>query len=175
MELTSPPVPLVALIGAPELLPAIADYLRTQHLPSLHCLGLTAAHSAAGSFGERRGGGDRRQAATAEPSWLHSIPAAARTPRIAGARKAAPATGPPQGILKAGWLRKHRNQRPAVAALLVDREAGGWGVGALACPWGLCCGLPCCRAPMRCSARILTSLQAPPPPPVAPPAGPSLL
>jgi hypothetical protein len=30
------------------------------------------------------------------------------------------------GILKAGWLRKHRTSRPAVAALLVDREAGGW-------------------------------------------------
>lgn len=29
-ELTSPPVPLVALVGAPELLPGVADYLRTQ-------------------------------------------------------------------------------------------------------------------------------------------------
>lgn len=41
-----------------------------------------------------------------------------------GARKAAPSSSPPAGILKAGWLRKHRTSRPAVAALLVDRESG---------------------------------------------------
>lgn len=39
-------------------------------------------------------------------------------------RKAAPSAAPPAGILKAGWLRKQRTQRPAVAALLVEREAG---------------------------------------------------
>lgn len=43
----------------------------------------------------------------------------------AGVRKtpSSPA-GPPAGILKAGWLRRHRTQRPAVAAVLVERDAG---------------------------------------------------
>lgn len=50
-ELTSPPLPLVALVGAPELLPPIAEYLRTQHAPRLHALGIPDAHSAAGAFG----------------------------------------------------------------------------------------------------------------------------
>lgn len=53
-ELTSPPLPLVALIGAPELLPPIADYLRTQHAPRLNALGIPDAHSAAGAFGASR-------------------------------------------------------------------------------------------------------------------------
>ncbi len=51
-ELTSPPLPLVALIGPPELLPPLADYLRTQHAPRLQSLGVPDAHSAAGAFGE---------------------------------------------------------------------------------------------------------------------------
>ncbi|PRW58338.1 hypothetical protein C2E21_2711 [Chlorella sorokiniana] len=89
-ELTSPPLPLVALIGPPEALPPLADYLRTQHTPRLQSLGVPDAHSAAGAF---------------------------------GARKVAPSSAPPAGILKAGWLRKHRTSRPAVAALLVERES----------------------------------------------------
>ena len=50
-ELTSPPLPLVALIGPPELLPPLADYLRTQHAPRLQSLGVPDAHSAAGASG----------------------------------------------------------------------------------------------------------------------------
>lgn len=52
-DLTSPPSPLVALVGPPDLLPPVADYLRTQHVPRLHSVGVTDAHSAAGTFGER--------------------------------------------------------------------------------------------------------------------------
>lgn len=51
-ELTSPPVPLVALCGKQELLRPIADYLRTQHVPRVHSIGVEDAHSAAGAFGE---------------------------------------------------------------------------------------------------------------------------
>lgn len=51
-ELTSPPLPLVALIGPPEALPPLADYLRTQHAPRLQSIGVPDAHSAAGAFGE---------------------------------------------------------------------------------------------------------------------------
>ena len=51
-ELTSPPLPLVALIGPPEALPPLADYLRTQHAPRLQSTGVPDAHSAAGAFGE---------------------------------------------------------------------------------------------------------------------------
>lgn len=59
-ELTSPPVPLVALCGKQELLRPIADYLRTQHVPRVHSIGIEDAHSAAGAFGEA---GGRRAAA----------------------------------------------------------------------------------------------------------------
>lgn len=51
-ELTSPPVPLVALVGQPQLHVGIGDYLRTQSLPRLHAIGIADLHSAAGTFGE---------------------------------------------------------------------------------------------------------------------------
>ncbi|EFN58956.1 hypothetical protein CHLNCDRAFT_137536 [Chlorella variabilis] len=88
-ELTSPPVPLVALIGKPELHISLGDYLRSQNVPRIHSIGISDAHSAAGTF---------------------------------GVRKAAPSGATP-GILKAGWLRKHRTSRPAVAAMIVDCES----------------------------------------------------
>lgn len=51
-ELTSPPVPLVALIGKPELHISLGDYLRSQNVPRIHSIGISDAHSAAGTFGE---------------------------------------------------------------------------------------------------------------------------
>ena len=59
VELRSPPVPLVALIGLPALQTAIGNYLRTQ---GVNALGLPDAHSAAGTFGEG--------AAAAPAGWL---------------------------------------------------------------------------------------------------------
>ena len=56
-ELTSPPVPLVALCGKQELLRGVADYLRTQHVPRLHSIGVEDAHSMAGAFGEKQAAG----------------------------------------------------------------------------------------------------------------------
>ena len=53
-ELTSPPVPLVALIGKQELHVSIGDFLRTQNVPRVHSIGIQDAHSAAGTFGEGR-------------------------------------------------------------------------------------------------------------------------
>jgi hypothetical protein len=53
-ELTSPPVPLVALIGKQELHLSIGDFLRTQNVPRVHSIGIQDAHSAAGTFGEGR-------------------------------------------------------------------------------------------------------------------------
>ena len=53
-ELTSPPVPLVALVGKPELHLSIGDFLRTQNVPRVHSIGIQDAHSAAGTFGEGR-------------------------------------------------------------------------------------------------------------------------
>jgi hypothetical protein len=50
-ELTSPPVPLVALIGKPELHPALGDFLRSQNVPRVHSIGIPDAHSTAGTFG----------------------------------------------------------------------------------------------------------------------------
>lgn len=61
----------------------------------------------------------------------------------AGVRKAAGSpVAQPAGILKAGWLRRHRTQRPAVAAVLVERDAG-------AQPEAHACALmPCYAVPL---------------------------
>lgn len=127
-ELTSPPVPLVALIGKPELHVSIGDFLRTQNVPRVHSIGIQDAHSAAGTFGE-----GRRlpplPAAAADRLLLFPACAPAHHTLLpccvfAGIKKMTHSSGPPGGILKAGWLRKHRNACPAVAAVLVDREAG---------------------------------------------------
>lgn len=56
-ELTSPPVPLVALIGRPDLHLLIGDYLRTQNVPRILSLGLPDPLQAAAKFGERQGAG----------------------------------------------------------------------------------------------------------------------
>lgn len=90
-ELTSPPVPLVALCGPKELLHPLGDYLRTQHVPRINAVGVEDAHSVASKFGVRK--------------------------------PASSSTAQPSGILKAGWLRKHRNECPAVVAVLVERDA----------------------------------------------------
>lgn len=128
-ELTSPPVPLVALVGKPELHLSIGDFLRTQNVPRVHSIGIQDAHSAAGTFGEGRrlplppplppgaatsGCRQRSHGLLAHPCGMMR----------AGFKKVASSSSPPAGILKAGWLRKHRTARPAVAAVLVDREAG---------------------------------------------------
>lgn len=76
----------------------------------------------------------------------HHAPPSLRT---TGARKVAPSAAPPAGILKTGWLRKHRTSRPAVAALLVDRASGAaqvegalWAAPVLWLPRRLA-GMPC--------------------------------
>lgn len=51
-DLTSPPVPLVALIGKPDLHLSLGDYLRSQNVPRVHSIGIPDAHSAAGTLGE---------------------------------------------------------------------------------------------------------------------------
>lgn len=155
-ELTSPPVPLVALIGKPELHPALGDFLRSQNVPRVHSIGIPDAHSTAGTFGA--------QAMADAPAWrmaaacqynselpcdfivaatqpvlrLRDWPAPPLNAVIvritchpppffcAGRRKGTPSGTTTAGILKAGWLRKHRTSTPAVAALLVDRASGGW-------------------------------------------------
>ena len=50
-------MPLVALIGPLDVQQALGDYLRSQHAPRVHSIGIADPHSAAGTFGERCGGG----------------------------------------------------------------------------------------------------------------------
>lgn len=50
-ELTSPPVPLAALVGRADRVRPLADYLRSQHAPRMHSIGVEDAHSVAGTFG----------------------------------------------------------------------------------------------------------------------------
>lgn len=73
-ELTSPPVPLVALIGRPDLHLLLGDYLRTQNTPRLMAIGLPDPLQAPAKFGERGGAavGLRRVVCAAGSCSRHS-------------------------------------------------------------------------------------------------------
>ncbi|CAI5482111.1 unnamed protein product [Closterium sp. Yama58-4] len=98
-ELLTPPVPLVALLGVPELHVAIAQYLQAQSPPVASVFVPDRADAAEVSGKERR-------------------PADAKC-------------APPLGVLKAEWVKKHRERIPAAAVVLVEKallcgDAGAW-------------------------------------------------
>jgi hypothetical protein len=150
-ELLTPPLGLVALLGRPDLHPAVREALRTEARPPMECLSggeledasrvlvarkrsrppadplaaaaaLAAANPAAPSAGDAPG---------SVPGF---VPAPAPTagppvglPPVATASAPAPAPAPGAdalhpGCLKAGWLAKHRRLRPALALVFLDRE-----------------------------------------------------
>lgn len=57
--LMAPPVPLVALVGRPDLHASVGGFLQTQHKPPMQSLGIADPHSAPGSLGEREREGAR--------------------------------------------------------------------------------------------------------------------
>ena len=68
-ELTSPPVPLVALLGRPDLHLLIGDYLRNQNVPRIVAIGLPDPLQAPAKYGAcagRGGAGAGRAAGRAE-------------------------------------------------------------------------------------------------------------
>ncbi|CAI7888081.1 unnamed protein product [Closterium sp. NIES-54] len=98
-ELLTPPVPLVALLGAPELHVAIAQHLQAQSPPVASVFVPDRADAAEVSGKERR-------------------PADAKC-------------APPLGVVKAEWVKKHRERIPAAAVVLVEKsllcgDAGAW-------------------------------------------------
>ncbi|GJP38052.1 hypothetical protein CLOM_g22485 [Closterium sp. NIES-68] len=98
-ELLTPPVPLVALLGVPELHVLIAQHLQAQSPPVASVFVPDRADAAEVSGKERR-------------------PADAKC-------------APPLGILKAEWVKKHRERIPAAAVVLVEKallcgNAGEW-------------------------------------------------
>ena len=94
-ELLTPPLPLVALLGIPDLALRIATHLQESN-PPLACLLLPTR-------------GDALEIASSKAD-------------VAGERAAELRSQPPAGILKTGWVRKHRERVAAAAVVLVEKE-----------------------------------------------------
>ena len=143
-ELLTPPLGLVALLGRPDLHPAVREALRTEARPPLECLSggeLADASRVLVARKRSRAHADPLAAAAALAAANPAAPSAGDTPgSVPGFVPAsAPTAGPPvgtaelpalapgagalhPGCLKAGWLVKHRRHRPALALVFLDRE-----------------------------------------------------
>ena len=148
-ELLTPPLGLVALLGRPDLHPAVREALRTEARPPMECLSGGELEDASRVLVARkrsRPPADPLAAAAALAAANPAAPSAgappARCPDRARSRadrgtpgrsspvataSAAPAPAPSAdalhpGCLKAGWLAKHRRLRPALALVFLDRE-----------------------------------------------------
>ncbi|GIM12975.1 hypothetical protein Vretimale_16160, partial [Volvox reticuliferus] len=91
-EHRTPPLPLVALLGCPELHRDIGDYFIQHHRPPLVFHG---SNEPLEQFVSRAFGPKKRVALT---------------------------VGPLPGILKSDWFAKHRGKKPAMAVALVERR-----------------------------------------------------
>jgi hypothetical protein len=79
------------------------------------------------------------------------------SPHCAGEQKhSTEPAGPATGIIKANWFAKHRQRRPAVAAVFLDREAAAGDPSA----WSrACAALEAVRAAVKpCGARIVVAV-----------------
>ena len=143
-ELLTPPLGLVALLGRPDLHPAVREALRTEARPPMECLSggelEDASRVLVARKRSRRGPARRRGPAAAIPRRpppgtpparcpIAPAPRRPRDPRSvfpgrdrvgAGARR--PARTRCTRVPKAGWLAKHRRLRPALALVFLDRE-----------------------------------------------------
>ena len=170
-ELTGPPVPLVALIGSPEVQKAVGDYLRSHHSPRMHAIGIADPHSAAGTFGER--GGDHQARGRHSPPLVARAPGsyAPRTPRpspppspqVPKRWRPPPQAPPPASSRLGGWpstARRDQRVRAPPPALHPASRFCCW----CCCWWWLC---RCCCCCWCCLPRLLhlPSPASPPPPP----------
>ena len=148
-ELLTPPLGLVALLGRPDLHPAVREALRTEARPPMECLSggeLADASRVLVARKRSRPPADPLAAAAALAAANPAAPSAGEAPgSVPGFVPApAPTAGPPVGLppvgtselpapapgadvlhpgcLKAGWLVKHRRHRPALALMFLDRE-----------------------------------------------------
>lgn len=157
-ELRTPPLPLVALVGHPEVHRDLGVWASQVLRPPLVAIAVADANE---SVLARLFGGYQR--ATHALPWRcpccrscrpRALATAARGPapvdcpcsayapapraraglRAAGVKKVPKPFAVPDGILKADWFLKQRQRRAAVALAFVDRCArprGGWGAGGL--------------------------------------------
>jgi hypothetical protein len=143
-ELTRPPLPLVALVGQPEVHRELGLWASQVLRPPLIAIAVSDTSEAVLSrvFGASGGELQARRPAIRRPASqplaeqacaasLAPRAACARLdqpvsphpspPRRAGAKKPPKPFAAPEGILKADWILKHRQRRAAVAVALVDR------------------------------------------------------
>ena len=134
-ELMTPPLGLVALLGRPELHPALREHLRSQLRPPLESVGVGDLAEATSVLTRRKRNGPSAAPppAPTNPLIPPVVPLAqAQVPTQAPG--ATDGSGSPvisadgtdrssrQGLLRADWTRKHRERRPAVALAFLPHE-----------------------------------------------------
>ena len=132
-ELVTPPLGLVALLGRPELHPALREHLRSQLRPPLESVGVGDLAEATSVLTRRKRNGPSAAPpqAPANPLIPPVVPVGlgpAQTPAQGatdGSGTSNPSDGtdaPRRGVLRADWTRKHRERRPAVALAFLPHE-----------------------------------------------------
>ena len=134
-ELMTPPLGLVALLGRPELHPALREHLRSQLRPPLESVGVGDLAEATSVLTRRKRNGPSAAPPPAPTNPL--IPPVVPLSQAQVPTQAPGATdgsGSPvisadgtegssrQGLLRADWTRKHRERRPAVALAFLPHE-----------------------------------------------------
>ena len=130
-ELVTPPLGLVALLGRPELHPALREPLRSQLRPPLESVGVGDLAEATSVLTRRKRNGPSAAAppAPVNPLIPPVVPVGlgpAQTPAL-GATDGSGSSNRTEstrrrGVLRADWTRKHRERRPAVALAFLPHE-----------------------------------------------------
>ena len=137
-ELKTPPLGAVALVGLPSVHASISAHLRSELRPPLHSISVASVDAAAQLFPARKpkpGGENAPQ--------VRGLTPASRAAALDGC--AAAQVLPLSGVLRADWLTKHRQHRPALAVVFFQRDAVGSGATHAA----LCAQLEAVRAAVR--------------------------
>ena len=118
-ELKTPPLGLVALLGRSDLHPAVGEHLRSELRPPLNAMGSGDLAAAPRVIGVRR-----RNAVSAgvPPDPAAAAALAQLQPQAPPIDGAVAVQGGIGGILRVGWLAKHRQRRPAVALAFLPYE-----------------------------------------------------
>ena len=146
-ELRTPPLGLVALLGRSDLHPALGEHLRNELRPPLNSvgtgevsqasrvIGVRSRHRiAAGAPSDPNAAAALAAAAAGAAANSHPLAAPPLSHPLASSTNASPAKPQQQqqgsaaasngeGLLRVGWLQKHRQRRPAVALVFIAQEA----------------------------------------------------
>ena len=132
-ELVTPPLGLVALLGRPELHPALREHLRSQLRPPLESVGVGDLAEATSVLTRRKRNGPSAAPPAAPVNPLippvapggigpAQIPAQGATEGSGSSNPSDGTDAPRRGVLRADWTRKHRERRPAVALAFLPHE-----------------------------------------------------